>query len=212
MDSQSKQTKWPQPLANSFYRRPADRVARALIGKSLLRRCDDQVIGGIIVETEAYLASDDPACHAARGETRRNHTMFGPAGRMYVYTIHAKFCLNAVTQREGLASAVLIRAIEPIWGIDGMQQRRGQMERLRLCRGPSMLCQALAIDLRHDGICLTQADQIWIGRGTRRVDRNQIVAAPRIGISQATDLPLRYFVRNNPYVSGPKYWHQTDLQ
>ncbi|QDV70569.1 3-methyladenine DNA glycosylase [Rosistilla carotiformis] len=209
MDTEKQTTTWPKPLAPSFYRRPPEIVARALIGKTLLHRRDDQVVGGVIVETEAYLAQSDPACHAARGMTPRNRTMFGPEGRLYVYTIHAKYCLNAVTQRAGVGSAVLIRAIEPRWGIEVMQQRRGQHASDRLCRGPAMLCQAMGIDLQHDGVCLTETTTVWIGRSVQRIIASQIVTAPRIGISQAKEIPLRYFVRNSPFVSGPKYWHKT---
>ncbi|WP_417745169.1 DNA-3-methyladenine glycosylase [Rosistilla oblonga] len=209
MGFEKQTTKWPRPLAESFYRRPTAIVARSLIGKTLLHRSDDRIVGGVIVETEAYLADGDPACHAARGMTPRNATMFGPPGRLYVYTIHAKYCLNAVTQRAGVGSAVLIRAIQPRWGVPQMQQRRGQQATDRLCRGPSMLCQALAIDLQHDGVCLTEDSSIWIGRAVERIPSRRIIAVPRIGISQAKDLPLRFLLQDSPFVSGPKYWHRT---
>ena len=194
----------PRRLAQSFYRRRADVVARALIGKTLLRETTDGIAGGVIVETEAYLSRGDPSCHAARGPTPRNQSMFGPPGRLYVYSIHAKYCLNAVTEREGLGSAVLIRAIEPVWGIELMQQRRGCDALNRLCRGPAMLCQALAIDTNDDGTSLTDESEIWIGRSLRRIDSKKTGDSPRIGISKATQLPLRYVAIDNPMVSGPR--------
>ena len=195
------------PLSERFYRRCPSIVARGLIGKTLFHQTAEGLCGGIIVETEAYLATNDPASHSARGQTRRNRSMFGPPGRLYVYTIHAKFCCNAVTQPSGKGSAVLIRAIQPRWNISVMQHRRKQMSELRLCRGPAMLCQSLSIDLQQDGCDVTRLGSVWIGRSVTRIKPQEIVAVPRIGISQATDLPLRFIHRGNPFVSGPKFWH-----
>ena len=121
-----------QRLARSFYDRPTPIVARQLLGKALLRRLHDQWIGGVIVETEAYLSRDDPACHSDRGMTPSNASMFGPPGTLYVYPIHAKHCMNAVTESQGIGSAVLIRAIEPIWGIDYIKSNRGYDDLRRL--------------------------------------------------------------------------------
>ncbi|MEZ6092282.1 MAG: DNA-3-methyladenine glycosylase [Pirellulaceae bacterium] len=197
----------PLPLPEAFYDRAPQHVASDLIGKSLIRRTDDGICGGLIVETEAYLASNDPASHAFRGQTKRNSSMFGPPGSLYVYTIHAKYCCNAVTQQEGIGSAVLIRALEPVWGVRLMQNRRQQEEPLRLCRGPAMLCQALAIDLRHDGASLKDDSVVWIGDRPPKVKLGPIVATSRIGISQAVERQLRFFVRDHPFVSGPKNRH-----
>ena len=197
----------PQPLPASFYDRNPQRVAIDLIGKSLICQSPEGLCGGMIVETEAYLATNDPASHAHRGPTRRNRSMFGKPGLLYVYTIHAKHCCNAVTQPEGVGSAVLIRALKPVWGLDLMRCRRRQDALLRLCRGPAMLCQALSIDLQHDGCNLADTEVVWIGCSHEETFDGPIVSAPRIGISQAMDRRLRFFIRDHPFVSGPKFWH-----
>src|SRR5688572_18896117 len=115
---------WP-PLPRDFYARDPAIVARELIGKRLIRQTGEGVSAGRIVEVEAYLSKRDPACHASRGMTRRNATMFGAAGHAYVYMIHSRWCLNAVTEDVGLGSAVMIRAIEPLAGIEQMQLPHG---------------------------------------------------------------------------------------
>lgn len=172
-------------------------------------------MGGLIVETEAYLSENDPASHSRRGPTPGNASMFGRPGTLYVYPIHAKYCMNAVTEQRGKGSAVLIRALEPIWGIEVMQQRRGQSELRRLTSGPAMLCQALQIDRRHDGIDLVANRRIRIAPvqtvraaaagASREPDR--VHCSPRIGISRAAELPLRFFLRHNRYVSGRRRDH-----
>ena len=124
------------PLA--FYERRTETVARDLLGKSLVRKVQGEHVGGIIVETEAYLSTEDPASHSARGHTPSNAAMFGRAGTLYVYPIHAKYCLNAVTESDGVGCAVLIRAIEPVWGVEAMQENRGVEDLRRLTRGPDM--------------------------------------------------------------------------
>ena len=149
-------------LSRSFYDRPTDLVARELLGKALLRRLDGRWLGGWIVETEAYLPSGDLASHSARGKTPGNAAMFGPPGTLYVYPIHAKYCMNTVTEAEGFGSAVLIRAIEPVWGIEQMQENRGTDDLRRLSRGPAMLCQALGVDRSFDTVDLLDAKHIMI--------------------------------------------------
>ncbi len=155
----------------------------------------------MIVETEAYLAENDPACHAIRGRTPSNSSMFGPPGTLYVYPIHAKYCMNAVTEAKGTGSAALIRAIEPIWGIDAMRSVRPYDDLRRLTRGPAMLCEALQIDRRCDGLYLTSDRDIFIAN-TAWNNEFQIVATPRIGISRATEPLLRFVVAGNRFVSG----------
>jgi DNA-3-methyladenine glycosylase len=188
------------PLSPDFYDRPTEIVARELLGAILERRSPDGVTSGRIVETEAYLGPDDPACHAAAGLTKRNEALFGPPGTAYVYFIYGMhWCVNAVTRERGHGSAVLIRALEPLEGLALMQSRRGPVAPGELVNGPAKLCAALAIDGRLDGVRLDRAP-LRILEGSRPSD-DRIAIAPRIGITQAADWPLRFFERDNPHVS-----------
>jgi DNA-3-methyladenine glycosylase len=192
-----------QPLRHMFYQRHPALVAQELIGKSLYRRAREGLCGGTIVEVEAYLFKDDPACHAAKGKTRSNRAMFGAAGRAYVYPIHSRYCFNAVTEKRGVGSAVLIRAIEPTFGVDLMRRRRRRENPLDLTRGPGRLCEALAIDRHLDQWDLSVGQRLWISD-----DRQQaaptfaIKMSPRIGISSGRELLLRFFVSGSRFVSG----------
>tara|TARA_R110002049_G_scaffold4601_5_gene32349 strand:- start:491118 stop:491723 length:606 start_codon:yes stop_codon:yes gene_type:complete len=190
-------------LPRSFYDRSPEQVARQLLGKALVRQIDGEWVGGLIVETEAYLAQRDLASHSSRGQTISNAAMFGPPGTLYVYPIHAKYCMNAVTEKAGRGSAVLIRALEPIWGVDRMKQNRGLDDPRRLTRGPAMLCQALAVDRDDDHKDLTRDREIMIAETHANSDV-KVRATPRIGISRAQQLRLRFVVTDNMYVSGPK--------
>lgn len=192
-----------QPLPRGFYARDPATVARQLLGKALLRySANGQLCGGVIVETEAYLASEDPASHSHRGPTRRNASMFAQPGTLYVYAIHAKYCLNAATERQGTGSAVLIRALEPVWGLAAMRHRRGQPAQDRqLTAGPAMLCQALEITLADDGTDLVQSTAIWMA-DIQSLPTFTVRATERIGISQAGHLPLRFLIDGNRFVSG----------
>ena len=192
-----------RPLSRDFYARDPMAVARELIGKQLVRATAKGTLAGRIVEVEAYLSSRDPACHANRGMTRRNATMFGPAGHAYVYMIHARWCLNAVTEEIGLGSAVLIRAIEPLQGLDQMRERRGREQVLDLARGPARLCQELDVTKRFDGWDLTLGRELWIAE--EPLDRetpSRVVRSPRIGISSARRRLLRFYLAGSPFVSG----------
>lgn len=191
-------------LTRNFYQRDPVTVARELIGKHLVRRTSQGLCSGIIVETEAYLAADDPASHSYRGRTRKNATMFGRAGLLYVYPIHARHCLNAVTESRGIASAVLIRAVMPLRGIELMQQRR-HCRSLDLARGPARLCEAFDVDRRLDGWDLTRRTRIWIEQGDDDISSSeQIVKSPRIGVTSGHSLELRFSLKGSPYVSGPR--------
>lgn len=191
-------------LDRSFYGRSPIEVAQELIGKRLVRRTHAGLCSGVIVETEAYLAADDPASHSFRGRTRKNSTMFGRAGLLYVYPIHARYCLNAVTESRGVASAVLIRAIVPVQGIEVMRQRRG-CELRDLARGPARLCEALDVDRRLDGWDLTRGARIWIEHDDNQpLGECEISTSPRIGVTSAHDLELRFFLRDCEFVSGPR--------
>jgi len=183
-------------------------VARQLLGARIVRELPEGRLVGRIVETEAYL-SNDPACHGVRelpgGErihrcTRRNMTMFGPPGRAYVYFTYGNhYLFNIVTQPEGVPEAVLIRAVEPLEGIDLMLQRRGLCEPRLLTNGPGKLARAMAIDCSLDGHDLTQPP-LYLQPG-ERVPDDQVVTTHRIGITRGADLPYRFYERDNPWVS-----------
>jgi DNA-3-methyladenine glycosylase len=192
-------------LSRRFFDRPTPTVARELLGKALIRRIAGQLLGGLIVETEAYLSSGDLASHSTRGLTRSNAAMFDRFGTLYVYPIHAKHCMNVVTGRVGEGSAVLIRAIEPVWGLEIMMDHRGTDQLRQLTRGPARLCQALQIDREHDRIDLLTSEEVWISQGCTL--KSEIISTARIGISAARDLPLRFFLDGNWFVSGTAREH-----
>jgi DNA-3-methyladenine glycosylase len=193
------------PLKRSFYDRHVALMARDLLGKLLVREHPPGVTVGRIVETEAYLSQEDTACHASRGMTPRNTVMFGPAGHAYVYAIHSRFCLNVVADAEQVASAVLIRAVEPLRGIKLMQERRGTEKLFDLARGPARLCEAFAIDRQQNGWDLTRGKELWIAEDQEgAVLPHQILVTPRIGVTSAHELPLRFVIAGNPFVSGRK--------
>jgi DNA-3-methyladenine glycosylase len=194
-----------QVLPAEFYSRATIQVARDLLGTLLVRRNRQGLTSGRIVEVEAYLPEGDPACHASRGRTRSNDALFGPPGHAYVYPIHSRYCLNAVTMQRGEGSAVLIRAVEPVAGIELMQRRRGRESFLELARGPARLCEAFAIDRRLDHWDLTRGYRLWICGEPRAALRDALIGqSVRIGVTAAHHLPLRFFVADNPYVSGSR--------
>lgn len=195
----------------TFFTRPTEIVARDLIGCSLRRRIDGHWIGGIIVETEAYLSGDlDLASHSAAGCTNRNAAMFGRPATWYVYQIHTRFCLNVVTGDQGVGSAVLIRAIEPVWGVRQIADKRAipitdrLTDQRSLTSGPGMLCDAMSIDLRFDDSDMIGHSKLQIRPPMQSIDLEaiDIATSPRIGISKAVELPLRFFVNGNRFVSG----------
>jgi DNA-3-methyladenine glycosylase len=188
-------------LPRGFYDRPPEDVAVELLGKLLIRKAGDGLCVGRIVETEAYLSAGDPACHSHRGKTKRNASMFGPPGHAYVYMIHAKWCFNVVTEAEGCGSAVLVRALEPLVGIKAMQERRGVEKLEDLTRGPARLCQAMEMTGALDGSDITERKSLWLAEDPD-FQGDTIIAGPRVGISRAVDLPLRYFYANSRHVSG----------
>ena len=193
----------PIALERSFYARETTSVARDLIGKLLVSEADGRTKGRI-VETEAYLPSHDSACHAAKHRTSRTEVMFGPAGFAYVYPIHAKFCFNIVTELEEHGCAVLIRAVEPVEGVDLMKYRRGLDDQRRLTTGPSCLCQAMNIDRSMNQLDLTLGTMVWIEEGIGLDDQEiTIKTSKRIGVTSATTRRLRYYVAGNRFVSGP---------
>ena len=197
-------------LPRTFYARETELVARELLGCVLECRTSDGVASGRIVETEAYLGEHDLACHAAAGRTRRTEPLYGPPGTAYVYFIYGvHWCFNAVTRAEDEPSAVLIRALEPLTGLDRMRQRRPAARRdVDLTNGPGKLCAALGIGPEHNTLPLDQSPiVIRPGAGVGDAD---VVVTPRIGITQCADWPLRWFVADNPWVSKtPKHFPRT---
>jgi DNA-3-methyladenine glycosylase len=182
-------------LRRDFFARTVHDVAPDLIGVELLV----DGVGGLIVETEAY-DQEDPAAHGYRGRTARNATMFGPPGHAYVYRSYGiHWCVNFVCEGESVASAVLIRALEPTRGLDVMRRRRGLDDERLLCAGPGRLCQALAITREHDGLALDAAP---FALEPRR-EKPTVVRGPRIGISRATDQPWRYGLAGSRFLSRP---------
>lgn len=196
-----------RPLPAEFFGRPADVVARELLGKIVVTRIGDAVTAGAIVETEAYLGADDPGSHAAtRGITARNRVMYGPPARAYVYFTYGNHhMLNLVTCAEGTAGAVLVRAIEPIIGEDVMVRRRRGRTGVETTNGPGKVAQALGIDLGHNGVALEGDITVQFAPPVAGSD---IGTSGRIGLGAGHDLPLRFFIVGNPYVSrgrtGPR--------
>ncbi len=192
---------WGKVLQREFYNRDPVTVAKELLGKVLVRETPEGVTAGVIVETEAYLAQGDPANHAFRGMTDRNKSMFGPPGCAYVYRIHQVCCLNAVTEPEGVPSAVLIRALMPIEGIELMRERLGRFD-LSPATGPGKLCKAMAIDLSLDGWDLTLGERLWVAEDEPvKFAESDIAVTARIGVTAAKELPLRFFLRRQPFVN-----------
>lgn len=186
-------------LPESFYSRDTGRVARELLGKALVHHSSGGITAGIIVETEAYLQGD-PACHAYRGMTPRNRAMFGPPGRAYIYfTYGMHYCFNVVTAAPGVGEAVLIRALEPLAGIELMRARRGRHNIRELCSGPARLVQAMGIDPGMYGHNLTERPLLLI-RGSDIPEASTAVAA-RVGITAGAELPLRFYIKDSIYVS-----------
>lgn len=194
-------------LGQEFFARDTSDVARELLGATLrVRDAKGIWSAGRIVETEAYGGRDDPASHAGRGPTPRSGVMFGPAGVAYVYLIYGVYhCLNFVTEKEGVAGAVLIRALEPLDGLSLMARRRGldpeQHRSADLCSGPGKLCQALGVDLAWNGVPVTVAETTVARRMQVEAAPTPVVwqAGPRIGITRAKDRPLRFI---DPHSNG----------
>ncbi|MBP7686386.1 MAG: DNA-3-methyladenine glycosylase [Thermoflexales bacterium] len=190
----------------SFYAQPTRRLAKALLGCKLVRHLDGQRVAGIIVETEAYIGETDLACHARAGRTARTAVMYGRPGLAYVYfTYGLHWLLNVVSEREDFPAAVLIRAIEPVEGVELMQAARGPRPMIDLANGPAKLCQALRIDQALNGVDLTDArSDVWI-EADRVVPARSIQCGPRVGIGRTPEpwlsKPWRYWVKESAFVS-----------
>ncbi len=195
-------TKSSDTLPRSFYARDTERVARELLGCVLETKTRNTRTAGRIVEVEAYLGPDDPASHSAKWRrTTRNEAMYGPPGTAYVYRSYGvHWCFNVVTQQSGFPAAVLVRALEPIAGATVMARRRGSRKARLLCSGPGRLCEALAITDGLNGMLLN-GTRVRLKRAAGAPRDIEIGSGPRIGISRAADWPLRFFVRDSPWLS-----------
>ncbi len=187
-------------LPVAYYDRDCLTVAREVLGCLLHRREDDGTwTVGRIVETEAYVGEEDPACHAAAGLTARTRVLYGPPGRAYVYfTYGMHFLLNFVTEREGFPAAVLVRAVRPEAGVERMRARRGRENPVELTSGPSRLCQAFGIDLAHNTLSLA-GPELTVRDDGRRPGR--IESGPRVGIRLGRDRAWRFWAEGDPFVS-----------
>lgn len=193
-------------LPRDFYDRPTLTVAKELLGKVLVHRTSGGMAAGMIVETEAYIGEDDPACHAAPGPTPRNAPLYGIPGIAYVYLNYGiHYLVNAVTESAGSPAAVLLRALEPIDGAPLMARRRadagGRIDHVNLCRGPGNLTRALGITLAENCLDLTSSALTIEDRG---LVPTKVSCGPRIGIRVAVERPWRFWIDGNPHVSGPR--------
>lgn len=191
------------PLPPEFYLQPTTEVARALLGCLLVHRTRAATMVGRVVETEAYLAEGDPGCHAARGRTARNEPMFGPPGTIYVYRIYGMhLCMNLVTQPEGTPEAVLLRAAEPLAGIEAMRRRRGRTALEELCSGPAKLVQAFGVGLEHNRGTITRGP-LFVAAAPE--PPGEVIVTTRVGLGAGCgeELMLRYLIADDPWVSRP---------
>lgn len=190
-------------VPRAFFARDTALVAREMIGLVLAHETREGLAAGVIVEVEAYLAREDPASHAFRGQTARNGSMFGPPGRAYVYLIYGVHdCFNVVTRGKGVGEAVLVRALEPLVGIELMRARRGVDSVRELCRGPGKLTQALSIGRTLDGADLVRG-KLGLWRPKPASSAIEIATSKRVGITRAVDLPLRFSAAGHAFVSKP---------
>ena len=208
------QLRAPPPLPRSFYARPGPLVAPDLLGLLLWRETSEGPVAGLIVEAEAYGGPDDRASHARAGITRRTAPMFGPPGHAYVYLVYGMhYCLNVVTEQDRRGGAVLLRALEPLVGLDEMSRRRARPTDplARLAAGPARLSQALDVDLALDGHDLTAPDRLWIGRPPveiyERARAAGILTGSRVGVESAGEIATqrawRFGLAGNPSLSRP---------
>ncbi len=185
-------------LPGEFYKRDTLEVARDLLGKALVKFKGPEMVGGIILETEAYYGQDDPASHAYGGKTPRSEIMFGKSGIAYVYMCYGMYyLLNVVTENEGKPGAVLIRALKPLWGIDIMKRRRNANLEDRLTDGPGKLTIALGIDIKDNGADIVKgANGLYISDYKTGGSSLKIIVTERIGIKKGEDRPLRFLIQN----------------
>ncbi|MEW5795983.1 MAG: DNA-3-methyladenine glycosylase [Candidatus Zixiibacteriota bacterium] len=189
-------------LPRSFYNRPTLQVARELLGKIISYRSRRGMLSGRIVEVEAYIGEDDPACHAAPGPTKRNQIMYGKAGFSYIYFIYGMYyCFNVVTERAGFPAAVLVRAAEPLNGIHIMREHSPRSRPSAILSGPGKFCRSFGLTTRQSGVDLTGPELFLCDDGS---DAGEIIVTRRIGINKGDTLPYRFFVAGSEAVSGPR--------
>jgi DNA-3-methyladenine glycosylase len=186
----------------AIFKHDSATVARALLGHYLCHETEKGLISGIIVETEAYLAENDPACHASRGITKRNAVMFGPPGKAYIYFIYGKYyCFNVVTGDEGSGEAVLVRAVEPVSGLELMSINRGvDSFASSLANGPGKLCSAFAIDQSYNGHDLA-SQPLFLARNCNHDRHTRVKSTKRIGLSNSCEKKLRFIICGSQYLS-----------
>ena len=194
---------WGRILPRSFYARGAEQVARELLGAIIVHQLGKATLAGKIVETEAYLGLEDLAAHVSHGLTDRTRVLFGPPGHAYVYLIYGMYeCLNLAAEPAGKAGCVLIRALEPVAGIEEMRRRRPTARRLEdLASGPGKLTLAMGITRRHNGQDVTRGPLVV--RQPARSEPISIVTTPRVGITHCADWPLRFYIEGSRHVSRP---------
>ncbi|MBK7446376.1 MAG: DNA-3-methyladenine glycosylase [Ignavibacteria bacterium] len=202
-----------KPIGRKFYLRDTVTVSKDLLGKLIVRKTKYETLIAKITESEAYRGSDDPASHSHRKITNRNKVMFDTGGRVYVYFIYGNYnCFNIVTEKKGTGSAVLIRAAEPVEGIEEMKSFRGKIKNIyELTNGPGKLCKALNIDKTFYGKDVTEEGEIFISYPQRK-EKFEIVSTKRIGISKGADLPFRFFIKDNPFVTKHKFNNEIIIQ
>ncbi len=190
-----------KPLPRRFYTRETLTVAEELLGKQLVRHTNNTRLVGKIVEVEAYRGGDDPSSHAYRGMTPRNRLMFGKGGFAYVYfTYGMHHCFNVVTERQNVPGAVLIRALEPLSGIETMRKSRGNKNVFNLTNGPAKLTEAMNITKKQNGLDLTRSKELFMSEPEVK-ENFEVVSTKRIGIKVGVDKPWRFCIKDNKFAS-----------
>lgn len=190
------------PIRRNFYYQDTVKVAKDILGKLLVHESHQNIFIGKIVEVEVYRGIDDPASHSYKGKTKRNEIMFGKPGIAYVYLIYGShYCLNVVTEKTGIASAVLIRALEPLKGITEMKKNRGVNDLSKVASGPGKLTKAFQITLKENGLDITDPSSYMNIYELIKPEQFQIVQTTRIGIRLAKDFPWRFYIKDNQHVS-----------
>lgn len=194
----------PNRLDQAFYKQDTITVAKKLLGKKLIKtNSNGKQLSGIIVETEAYF-QEEPSCHAFCGHTKRTAPMFDEPGTSYVYFIYGMYnCVNVVTEPKGRGCAVLIRALEPLDGIEQMKENRNKQKLKELCSGPGKLTQALEITKKDNHLDLTTSNQLFIADTDITVPEKDIHTTTRVGIAKAKELPYRFYIKGSGFVSKP---------